>query len=256
MTKRDILALAFCFAAALGLWAIFNEVSPTLAERYGKYDLDAGTRSAPHTLSATEPTISLDGIDPGAGVQSSSAASGNVQRQGEPLPSSRPLPEAAVYIRSTCVPDPDYEIEPGFLPSVEGLAAQTIDWFSDPSFLELTAEEARRLLPVDENIPDLALPDRLDRALVGGMPTMADVERAYLDPEVQRLLSCLLAQELALVDLDLVPFDQRTCSFQGRLTRMHELRDATALQLMGRMEKVSTYPHWRLLWRLRSEWAK
>lgn len=145
-----------------------------------------------------------------------------------------------------------YEIDEGYMPTEDALVELTVTAFLDEGFLEMTPEEARKYLPVDE---ELRGPLDLG-ALLGGLPNEDDARWAFRrSPDVRRFLAQLQAYDLVLCDLELVPRDRE--SGLGKETReaLRRERDWTAMRLMGALEKASGYPHWRLLFRARQEWA-
>lgn len=145
-------------------------------------------------------------------------------------------------------------------PTADALYALTVARFTDESFRNLTSERAIALLPVDEADADLMrFPGTLDEVLVGGLPTRADVDLAFeRSPTVRTLLEGVQGLDLLLAELDMIPLAERSPGSQRarQVETVHLVRDELATQLMLELERVTGYPHWSLLYRLRQAWAR
>jgi len=148
------------------------------------------------------------------------------------------------------------EIEPGMLPTVDGLYELTVARFMDEEFLALTPARARELLPVDDEIPDSSLPGSLVQALGIGLPTYEDCVRGFQRLSVKRLLTQVQTLSLAATSLEMTPIERRTKEFTARLEELERNRATLTLALMHELDCSTGYKSWSLLWSVYSEWVK
>lgn len=205
----------------------------------------------PGRLSAPTPPSAASAVDRRESAGGSSPAAPIVLEPSGmgPVESDAPAPAGSEFLNPADLED----VEPGFMPTEEGLYALTLGQYLDPGFLEITETEARALLPLDDSIPDW--PKNV-RALVGDLPSPDDVARGFRDELVRARLADVDALDIVLVDLDLIPLEQRGPGTRELLETLHARRSSACLELCARLEAVTKYPHWSLLQRLREAWAR
>jgi len=144
--------------------------------------------------------------------------------------------------------------EDSFLPTEAGLVEMTLEMWENEEFLALTQEEAHELLALDDTM-GMKGPDSM-LSIVGPLPTEEDCRVGFQDEKVQALLREVCAYEVELVERGAVPVARRKQSTAERIELLISLRDAAALSMMERLEKVTSCKTWRLWWRLYREWSR
>lgn len=243
-----VLALTASAVLARALWRSPNRPPPTGHQGPGP-SLSSSLEAPPSSSasSSTEP-VTIAGEAHREPVGGSPAAeSFKVRGDSEPRPY---VPAGAELLELE-----DLEgVEPGFLPSEESLYDLTLGQYLQPEFLEITQEEARKLLPLDDSIPDWP---KDVRALVGGeLPTRDDIARAWKDELVRQRLADVDALDIVLADLELLPAEQLTREQAAFVELLHARRTSARLELCAELERVTGYPYWGVLQRLREAWAK
>jgi hypothetical protein len=143
-------------------------------------------------------------------------------------------------------------LSPGFQPTPEGLCDLTGDWWSQEGFASLSTERAARLLP-DEDFG--AFPQALS-SLVGGFPGLEECRAVYAHERVQAAHRAFLEIDVVYGELLDRPSVQRTPRMAELLAEMSAARVAAEDALMLECERVSAWPHWRLVSRLFREWSR
>lgn len=204
-----------------------------------------GTSSSPQPSSgghrALKPLLP-DPSDPGSGA--SARFSG---------PPERPAPQAAqddsgddfAGIGSQSLLD----LEPGVLPTADGLFERTVGQWAQDGFLALSVQEAASMLPLDPELPGHG-GSLLD--LVGGLPTREDVDRAFAYDSVHAQLEATCAAEVMLYALE----NARNPHFARDIEAQRRVFDADEDALMRELDRVSGYRNWSLLNRAFREFAK
>jgi hypothetical protein len=146
------------------------------------------------------------------------------------------------------------DYEDSFLPTEAGLVDMTLGVWDNPDFLDLTQDEAHELLALDDTM-GLRGPDSM-LSIVGPLPTEKDCRVGFQDEKVQALLREVCAYEIELVERGSVPITRRKRSTAERIELLISLRDAAALSMMERLEKVTSCKTWRIWWRAYKEWSR
>lgn len=135
----------------------------------------------------------------------------------------------------------------------EAIAWITLDGWEQPEFLELTEDEARVLLALDDSV-GFRGPGLLT-AVAGPLPTREDCELAARSQAVQDALRDALGWNSLVVELGSVPLRRRTVKAAGKLEAAVRAKDEAELALMKELEDA-TGQEWRLWWRLYRRWSE
>jgi len=144
------------------------------------------------------------------------------------------------------------DLSEGFTPTREGLSDLTIGLWEQEEFLSMPWEEIAHFLPIDELAPYRGASTLGE--YVGGLPTEGDLDNAMRDPEVHELLFELQTAEVWLALAYERPHERRGPLYRERVERVQEIRRSLSLGLMSRLERVTGYRHWTLLWSLHERW--
>jgi hypothetical protein len=140
-----------------------------------------------------------------------------------------------------------------WLPTPLGLYDLTTAQYAQEGFQDLTTDEARALLPLDDY--DLPRAQSLS-TLLGGFPTIEDCEQALRRESVLPRFREFALLNLEVSDMEAVPAFKRNAAFKVGLDIIRAHRDTSALLLMEELDRRTSYKHWTLLWRLFKEWER
>jgi hypothetical protein len=144
------------------------------------------------------------------------------------------------------------EAEETWQPTAAGLFDLTTEQWSQPGFIELTAAEARALLPdFGEGRP----PDTIF-ALFGGFPTLEDCAAGLRDESVRAQLEAVCEWNLVIADMEAAPLSRRTKQTEALLVQLRRTRAARTTSLMEALDRVGPYRNWALVSRLFNEWER
>lgn len=168
-----------------------------------------------------------------------------------------PMPEVVIDPSTSNAAAPGYappaRISDGFTPTFAGLKDCTVDLWEQEDFLALPWDVYSEWLPADEAWG--RGPDTLGE-YVGGLPTDGDIDNAMLDPTVVQLLTDLCVFDLKLASAYGLEPSRRGERWYAVAAVLREGRRSASMKLMQRLEHVTSYPHWTMLWTMYEEWSR
>jgi hypothetical protein len=252
MNKQNVAVYALCFCLGCFLGRLLINSSGA-----GRVEARGVAPHSPITASPTGCPTTRDGIDDAAGTSFSSQQQtpraarpkGTESTQTDAVGSLQPVGHDGFNEAATFA---DFSDE--MQPTADGLAASTIDLWNSPDFLRLSVDDARALLPIDDDMgfrgPDSWV------TLLGGLPTRADIDSAVNDPMVKCALEAACAQEMVYRELQMLPEDRRSIDY-GTALRTAETQYLRSWELlMGTLDARSKYHSWSLLWRAWQRWSE
>lgn len=144
------------------------------------------------------------------------------------------------------------DLSEGFTPTLAGLRDCTVDLWSQPEFLDMPWEEYSEWLPAD------SVPGHGPQTLgdyVGGLPTDGDLDNAMRDREVVDWLSIVCMYDVALARAYAVEPHRRGPEWQEATESIGWGRGLAYHSMLRRLERVTGYPHWTILWTIHEGWA-
>lgn len=162
------------------------------------------------------------------------------------VPQVEDTPSPAARVPASC---DSLKREERVKPPPSAFMRETLDLWDDPEFLWLEWDDVCALVP-DE--APYAHPGTLLDA-IGSLPSAEDYARAIEDEEACNLLGSLCTLEEMRAHAWRVPEWRRGKNYTEALEAIERARRSAGKALMLRLEHVTSYPHWTLLFELREE---